>query len=208
MNDSIIFDIDGTLWNACPASAAGWSKGLKELGIEKTVTAEDIQRVAGHPVDECVEILFPGMRQRHPELFDVLKRHEIAEIKNQGGVFYEGVLDGIPKLAASYRLFIVSNCQKWYLDILLERAGFSRFIEEYDCNGMSGFAKGQMLVRIKDKYSLKTPVYVGDTADDQTATEIADMKFIYATYGFGFVKNPEFAVGSFVELADFFLKNP
>jgi len=53
---------------------------------------------------------------------------------------------------------------------------------------MSGLAKGQMLVRIKDKYSLKTPVYVGDTADDQTATEIADMKFIYATYGFGFVK--------------------
>lgn len=207
-NDSIIFDIDGTLWNACPVSALGWNNGLKKLGIDRKVSAKDIEGVAGHPYDECIEILFPGLARQYPELNGVLEQNETEAIQRLGGVFYDGVLENVPKLSESYKIFIVSNCQEWYLDILLDRARFGNLIEGYDCNGMSGLPKGQMLARLKEKYSLKAPVYVGDTASDQAATDIAGMEFIHAAYGFGTPAKPARSFDSFSALASYFLTLP
>lgn len=204
MNDSIIFDIDGTLWNACPISALGWNYGLKKLGINRTVTAKDIEGVAGHPYSECIEILFPGLARQYPGLNDILEQNETKAIQKFGGVFYDGVTENVSKLAASYRLFIVSNCQEWYLRILLERSGFGSFIESYDCNGISGLPKGQMLARLKDQYSLKNSVYIGDTAGDQTATDIAGMEFIHAAYGFGTAQKPVRSFAAFSGIANYF----
>jgi phosphoglycolate phosphatase len=55
--DALIFDIDGTLWNASPASAKGWTRGLAQLGIDKAISAEQIEQVAGYPYEQCVDIL-------------------------------------------------------------------------------------------------------------------------------------------------------
>ncbi len=49
--DALIFDIDGTLWNASAASAKGWNQGFAQLGIDRTVSAEEIERVAGQPFE-------------------------------------------------------------------------------------------------------------------------------------------------------------
>ena len=37
--DAVIFDIDGTLWDASKTSADGWNTGLKMLGIEQSKIA-------------------------------------------------------------------------------------------------------------------------------------------------------------------------
>ena len=81
-NDTIIFDVDGTLWNACPASAKGWNIGLAKLGINKKVTSEQIESVAGNPYEKCVEILLPGLQKQYPNfqfqkpaIFAVKKRN-------------------------------------------------------------------------------------------------------------------------------------
>jgi phosphoglycolate phosphatase len=202
-NDAIIFDIDGTLWDATVASAVGWNNGLGNLGINKKISARDIQKVTGKPQQECVEILFPDLVKEYINLPEVLDKYEIEAIKVQGGIFYDGVINGIEKLSRAYKIFIVSNCQDWYLKLFFEKAGIGEFIFGYDCNGMSGLPKDEMLAKMKEKYSLINPVYVGDTASDEQATAAAGMEFIHVSYGFGKPQNNPKSFDSFYALVDY-----
>jgi phosphoglycolate phosphatase len=205
-NDAIIFDIDGTLWNACAATAKGWSDGLRKLGSDREVTAEDIKNVAGRPQIECIDICFPGLRQQYPNLPKVLDQYEIEAVKVKGGIFYEGVIDGIEKLSNFYKIFIVSNCQDWYMQLMFDYSELRPFVAGFDCNGMSGLPKYEMLAKMKEQYSLQNPVYVGDTASDEEATNLAGIDFVYVSYGFGAPKGNPKTFGSFGALVDYFMK--
>ncbi len=205
-NDAIIFDIDGTLWNACSSSASGWNVGLRKLGSDREVTAEDIKNVAGRPQIECIDICFPGLRQQYPNLPKVLDQYEIEAVKVKGGIFYEGVIDGIEKLSNFYKIFIVSNCQDWYMQLMFDYSELRPFVAGFDCNGMSGLPKYEMLAKMKEQYSLQNPVYVGDTASDEEATNLAGIDFVYVSYGFGAPKGNPKTFGSFGALVDYFMK--
>jgi len=203
-NDAIIFDIDGTLWNACPACAKGWNDGLKKLGINKTITSKQIENVAGKPYEECIEILLPKLQQKHPELLKVLNEYEMKAVKSNGGKFYENAIEGIKTLSKSHKIFLVSNCQEWYLKIFLKFSNLEPFLTNFDCHGMSNLPKNKMLKRIKEKHSLKNPVYIGDTEGDESATNQAKMEFIHMSYGFGKPKNNPKRFNSFNALLKHF----
>ena len=53
---------------------------------------------------------------------------------------------------------------------------------------------------------LKELVYVGDTEGDCRQTHIAEMPFVFASYGFGHCDNADMTVGSFEELVETFDK--
>jgi phosphoglycolate phosphatase len=183
--DAVIFDIDGTLWNASSANAKGWNVGLEELGMHQRVTAKQIESVSGNTYERCIDLLLPGLRTERPELVEVLIHRETTVISEEGGKFYEGVIDGINQLACDYRVFLVSNCPEWYLNLFL---GFSRLapvLSGVDCYGKSGLSKDQMLAKMKLHYSLKNPLYVGDTAVDEKAAALAGIAFVHAAWGFG-----------------------
>jgi len=204
-NDALIFDLDGTLWNACAASAKGWNVGFAKLGINKKVTTEQIESIAGNPFDKCIEILFPGLEKQYPQLFDVLEENEIEVLKSEGGTIYEGVIEGLNDLSKKYKIFIVSNCQEWYLKLFLKFSGIEKLLTGYDCYGMSGISKGEMLKRIQRKFSLKNPVYIGDTASDESSAKSAEMEFVHVFYGFGSPKNKAKSFASFGELKNSFI---
>jgi len=203
-NETIIFDIDGTLWNASPASAKGWNIGLAKLGIDKSVTPKQIESVAGNPYEKCVEILLPGLQEQYPNLLETFNQFEMEVVKSEGGVFYEGVIDGIKKLANTHKIFLVSNCQDWYMKLFLEFSGLEHILTGFDCHGMSRQPKHEMLTKIKNNYSLNNPVYVGDTKGDEAAANIAGMDFIHVLYGFGSPAKEVINFGSFAELLDYF----
>ena len=200
--DALIFDIDGTLWNASATSAKGWNMGLTKLGIDKKVSAEQIGMVAGLPYEECVDMLFPGMRKSYPELFKTLDKYETEAIKSEGGLFFDGVIEGILELAGRYKIFLVSNCQEWYLRLFLDFSGLKHILAGADCNGISGLPKNEMLLRMKRDYALKNPVYIGDTAGDEEAAELADIDFIFASWGFGKPNGSPTTVTSIGELLE------
>jgi len=183
--DAVIFDIDGTLWNASQASATGWNVGLAQLDIDRKITVEQIESVAGNPYEKCVDILLPGLREKYPDLLETLNACEIEVVKADGGVFYDGVLDGIKKIADTYSIFLVSNCQDWYMKLFLQFSGLKPMLTGYDCHGMSGQPKHEMFARLMNRFALKKPVYVGDTAGDENAARLAGIDFVHAAYGFG-----------------------
>lgn len=76
--DALIFDLDGTLWNASAASAKGWNIALRELGILSIhLTAEDIESITGNPFEQCVKMLLPNLSSTEfPDLLQALDTNE------------------------------------------------------------------------------------------------------------------------------------
>lgn len=199
-SDALIFDIDGTLWNASPASAKGWTRGLAKLGIDRTITTKQIEQVAGHPYEQCVDILMPGLREQYPRLLDTLNECETEVVMAEGGRFYDGVIAGMPQLSSSYKIFLVSNCQEWYLNLFLHFSGFRPVLNGVDCHGLSGLPKQDMLARIKHERGLRNPVYFGDTAGDEAAAMAANVTFVHVSWGFGKPEGKPRTITSFAEL--------
>lgn len=200
--DGVIFDIDGTLWDSCATCAIGWNKVFAENGLDFKVSEKDINSVTGRPFKECVEMLVPGLDEK---VITEISEGEKWALGNHGAKIYDGVIDGLKNLSKIGRIFLVSNCQDWYLDEFLEFTGIADFVVESDCNGKSRLSKTDMLKRLIERHNLKNPVYIGDTKGDMQAAEESGCEFICASYGFGEVKNAKLGFDSFEEIAKFLL---
>lgn len=200
MFDAVVFDLDGTLWDASEACSVGWNKGLCSLGLEKSITAEDIKGVTGKPTVECVHILFPEESRQYANLLSELCKHEEEAIRTIGGHIYEWVHETLGLLSKRCALFLVSNCKDWYLDAFFEFSGMGIHFKDSDCHGKSDMGKEAMLSRLKKTYDLKNPLYVGDTRGDEQSARVAEYGFVYARYGFGQAQSPDYTIDSFDDL--------
>ena len=205
VHDALIFDLDGTLWDAAAASTFGWNLALQELGLPYRVTIAGIRSVSGMPFLQCVEVLLPGLHPASAGLLDTLEAKERVGIETMAGELYEGVVEGLERLAAAYSLFVVSNCPEWYLDEFLRFSGLGGDFCGVDCHGRSGIGKASMLARMVHSCGLSRPIYVGDTQGDRDAAEAAGVDFAFAGYGFGATDGVGLSFGSFGELVDHFM---
>ena len=205
ISDGLIFDLDGTLWDAAAASTFGWNLALAQRGLPQRVTVDGIRSVSGNPFPRCVEILLPELHPASGDLLEELEAKERMGIETMAGTLYDGVPEGLGRLAEVYRLFVVSNCPDWYLDEFLRVSGLAGVFTAWDCHGSSGVGKPAMLRRMRAHYGLARPVYVGDTRGDAAAAAEAGIDFALAGYGFGAVDEAGLAFADFPALADYFL---
>ena len=206
MTEALIFDLDGTLWDAAAASTRGWNRALERMGVSSRVTVDDIRSVSGRPFARCVEVLLPELGPATEDMLRALEEHERIEIEAVGGRLYQGVADGLLQLAVMYRLFLVSNCPGWYLDAFFRASDLRECFTGWDCHGSSGLSKAAMLADLKDTYDLGCATYVGDTGGDQEAAVQAGMEFAFVRYGFGEAGPVSLAFDSFGELATHYLR--
>ena len=115
--DGILFDIDGTLWNANEATASAWNMGAEKWGYKNRITVEDVNRISGTPFEEALKMLFPDFRSEQGELFHEL---ELKVIGAKGGRFYDGVQEGVKNLSESSEIFLISNCPAEYMELFLK----------------------------------------------------------------------------------------
>jgi len=88
-------------------------------------------------------------------------------------------------LVESGKLFIVSNCQEWYLLKFLNYTGLIKNFTDWDWFGKSLTSKDKMISTIIKKYNIKKSIYIGDTIIDFEAAKKSDIDFVQLTYGFG-----------------------
>jgi len=203
--DAIIFDLDGTLWDAAAASTYGWNLALEELDLPQRVTVDGIRSVSGQPFPRCVEILLPELSPAPAATLELLEARERTGIELMAGALYSGVADGLARLAERYRLFMVSNCPGWYLDEFFRHTGLREHFIWWDCHGLSGIAKSGMLLSLAATHRLASAVYVGDTEGDRDAAAQAGMDFALVRYGFGDVLEAPLAFSDFGELVAHYL---
>ncbi|MBW2314456.1 MAG: HAD family hydrolase [Deltaproteobacteria bacterium] len=202
--DTLIFDLDGTLWDATEASAVGWTRTARSLGVECEVTATDIGRVCGLTFEQCARTIFPELSEgRLQELMPLLGRGEEAAVRELGGRLYPGVVDGLRGLAARVPVDLLSNCHRWYLELFLEQAGLEDVFRDTLCHGDTGMDKAANLALLRERHGFRAAAYAGDTSGDAAACGEAGVEFVYAAYGFGEVDAPRHE--SFRELGEHLL---
>ena len=186
--ESLIFDIDGTLWDSRALVAEGYNIQLKKEGLAHLcVTAEDLKPLFGKVMTEIADVILASIDPS--ERYDLMERCMDTENKylfaNQCRIGYPGILETVQELAKRYRLFIVSNSQCGYPELCMDKLGLTPYIEGHLCFGDTGTSKGKTIRTLMEKHNIQSCAYIGDTQGDYEATVEADVPFIWAAYGFG-----------------------
>lgn len=200
--DSIIFDLDGTLWDSVDCVVAIWNGALEAAGIEPTMSYDELSRCMGLRIEQIFDKVIP---QATPEQRRLVKENcvktEQKYLAEKGGTLYDKVEETLAALQKTHRLFIVSNCQDGYINAFFKAHGLRKYFEDYECAGRTGLAKGENIKLVVERSGLKAPVYIGDTISDYEAAVEAGVPFIHAAYGFGEVDGAAKA-GSFAEITE------
>ena len=204
MIEGIIFDVDGTLWDPTEEVAYSWNQAIKEqTDMDRTLTAEQLKREFGKPLEEIIDDLFPELAQIEQEsLADHLYKYENKWVETAPCIVYDQMAETVRELSKKYKLFIVSNCQSGYIEDFLKNTGLGQYFADYTCPGDTGKLKGENIRIIMERNGIKEAVYVGDTQGDANACKEAGIPMIFAAYGFGQVEEEHVAIQSFGELLE------
>lgn len=202
--DSIIFDVDGTLWDSTDSVARSWNLAIQEnSSLDLTITENALQQVFGKTMTEIADTLFSRLPEKERiKLLEVCFQYENRYLETHPGKLYDGVTDTLAVLSGQYPIFIVSNCQKGYIEVLLRTCSLEPFIKDHLCFGETQTSKGQTILTLMKRNGLKNPVYVGDTRGDADACAEAGIPFIFAGYGFGDVPDARMRISKFTDLKD------
>ncbi|MGN8886023.1 HAD family hydrolase [Blautia sp. HCP28S3_G10] len=200
--DSIIFDVDGTLWNSTEITARAWTEYLQETEhMNITITSDQLVSMFGQPLPDIASQIFPERTKAEQlRLIDECCQAEHRALLKKCAPLYPELEKTLSILSSRYPLYIVSNSQAGYIEVFLETTGFGKYFRDHLCNGDNGLDKGSNISLIASRNNLKDPVYVGDTYGDFLACRQADVPFVFASYGFGKVPEPDAIIASPIDL--------
>ena len=163
--------------------------------------------MAGRPHEECIRTIFDSLTESEIEvLISETQEEDNRVVAELGGALYPGVAGGLLQLSKKFPLFIVSNCQRGYIETFLKWSGYTEFFQDFECWGNTGLSKAENLRMLMDRNGLGQPVYIGDTVGDQRAADSCGVPFFFVKYGFGSCERAHFHASSFEELAQYFLE--
>ncbi|HZY39863.1 MAG TPA: HAD family hydrolase [Mucilaginibacter sp.] len=203
--DSIIFDLDGTLWDSTGNVAVAWQDAIAKVDyVDEVMTREKIRSITGLAYNVIFDTLFSYLDiEKRAELMQLCARSELETLHTKGGELYPSLDETLDYLARRYRLFIVSNCQSGYIEVFLKLSNVGQYFSGHQCYGTKCNPKAENIRDIVNDYQLKAPVYVGDTKGDYESATNAGVSFIFADYGFGKVENGQIAtINTFSDLTD------
>ena len=200
--NSILFDLDGTLWDASLTATTAWNMTLEEIGyVDSVITQHELKAFTGIKIEEILESHYGFMSNDDKKIFLKTFEHiEDQEMKKSGGLLYPEVEHVLKELKKSKRLFIVSNCLRGYIEIFLEFTKLEKYFDGYESSGNTGNPKDSNIKKIIEDHRLRLPVFVGDTEHDHNACITNDIPFIYASYGFGKAMKAEYSIKEIKDL--------
>ena len=203
--DSIIFDLDGTLWDSTGNVAMAWQDAISKVDyVDEVMTREKIRSITGLAYNVIFDTLFSYLEtDKRTELMQLCAKSELETLHTKGGELYPSLDETLGYLAERYKLFIVSNCQSGYIEVFLKLSNVGHYFSGHQCYGTKVNPKAENIKDIVNDHQLKAPVYVGDTKGDFDSATKAGVPFIFANYGFGKVEGGQVAtISSFGELVN------
>lgn len=187
MIDSIIFDLDGTLWDARENVCASWNVVLAERWPELgQLTTEQFSAQMGKLMPDIGRSLFPQLTPGQSDaVVDACGIFENDYVARHGGILYEALEETLAELYGKYKLFVVSNCQSGYIEAFFAAHGLGKYFTDIECYGNTERTKAENIRLVVERNKLAAPVYVGDTALDGKSAAEAGLPFIWASYGYG-----------------------
>lgn len=203
MFDGIIFDVDGTIWDSTPVVEKAWNAALEEAGYEERVTADRLKGLFGLPMDDIIADILPQAdAKERADFAPFCFKNEHDYLAETGGIVYDGVKELLETLSKTNKVFIVSNCQAGYIELMMDKTGFTPYVIDHLCPGDTDKLKADNIKIICERHNLSNPLYVGDTQMDANACKEAGVPIAFAAYGFGKVKEPDYVINTPLELLE------
>lgn len=202
--DSIIFDLDGTLWDSTKGVADSWSEVLSKYNFDrKYVSADEIKGYMGLTLDEIGRRMMPEIEENtRTKLLEECGKFENKYLIQNGAIIYDKVEHTLKELSKKYKLFIVSNCQDGYIESFLDFSKLHKYFTDFECPGRTNLPKAENIKLIINRNKLNNPIYVGDTHLDGESARKANVPFVYARYGFGDTCEYNHAIDKIEQLLD------
>jgi phosphoglycolate phosphatase len=200
--DGLIFDLDGTLWDASGSCTKAWNESFRQLGHDSaSFDQATIRAFSGMRIETIFRQHFQFIpTEKHDKLLAVYKQNEARFLKENGGILYPQVKQVLAELRKRYPLFIVSNCLAGYIENFLAFHELQDLFTDFESSGNSGLPKSDNIRLIVERNGLVSPLYIGDTQWDKEAAAKASVPFVYAAYGFGTVDTAAQTIDRFPEL--------
>ena len=206
--ESLIFDVDGTLWDARALSAEGYNIQLRKENLHHLQTNQEVLlKLFGKTTDVIADHLFREIppEQRYALMDRCIASEDAYLIANPcEAAAYPGVRETMEKLAKKHRLFLVSNGQKGYPQLAAKKLGIDHLVSGCLSYGDTGTSKGQTIRTLMGQHGIESAVYIGDTQGDMEASYQAGLPFVFCRYGFGTPKKWDEEVDSFEQLLKLF----
>ncbi len=201
--ESLIFDIDGTLWDSRQLVAEGYNLQLEKEGLQHLfVTAEDLRPLFGMVMQDMADNMLAAVdpSERYALMERCMKTEKDYLFANECKIGYPGVKETLETLSKKYRLFIVSNSQRGYPELCIDKLGLGEYIEGHMCFGDTGTSKGQTILTLIKKHKIGSCIYIGDTQGDLEACREAGIPFIFCAYGLGKAESWDVKIDAFEDL--------
>lgn len=204
--DSIIFDLDGTLWDSTNTVLKAWDNVFQvNKEIRSHITLELLQGIMGLQVQQIGPKLFPYLEEAtQTKIMEFCCDEERKLLLREGGSLYPSLELILKTLSQNYSLFIVSNCQCGYIETFIEYHQLGKYFKDFECAGNTGLSKGENIRMIMGKHNLQSPVYVGDTEGDCDGARLANIPFVFASYGFGKVEVYDYIIKEISDMSKLF----
>ena len=125
--NAVIFDLDGTLWDAMEPVYSAWAAALEQSALPHVaLTREFLSGCMGKTPEEIAALAFPDAprAQREAEM-QKLYEYENELLCHRGGILYPHLPETLAALAQNYALFVVSNSQDGYVQAFLRWSGLT-----------------------------------------------------------------------------------
>lgn len=201
MRNSVIFDLDGTLWEVIESTYLSANIIANKYNL-KEISKETICKVFGLNKEDSARLYFPDIElNESTKLIDEIAIINIENLKKNGGNIYPNVKEVLNQLVNKYDLYIVSNTAEIeYIKAFLNSSDTKEYFKDYIAASSLNISKADAIKKIIDDNKIENAVYVGDTIIDLEASDINNITFVQAKYGFGEDLKTEYNIDEFKEL--------
>ena len=178
----LIFDLDGTLFQAKPVVLLAVLRLFAELGIPAPDDNEILKNAGRGAIEMLLNVLPDGV-----DPSSVMPRYykQVRAAVLERGELFPGVREALELLYAErHTLVVCTNSPEEYLELVLEHTGISGLLKHF-CSTEGYPSKAAAIRDILRQFTRMDAIVIGDTHRDVEAAHENSLKAIAVTYGYG-----------------------
>ncbi|TQS81451.1 MAG: hypothetical protein A3Q59_05240 [Methanomethylophilus alvi] len=186
--DTVIFDVDGTIFDSSDGIIHALRDALEEIG-EPPVEDSAVRALIGPPIGASIARIRGYSEEKERQLTGTFRSIYGERYLNEASV-YPGIVDLLKDLKAEgFRLGVATNKRRDFTEKMFGDFGLSEYFSDVEGMDSEGtLDKTQIVGMCAENLGAENnrTVMVGDAPSDFEAAEANGIGFIAVLYGFGY----------------------